>query len=49
MLLLIISRIKLFKLKLLFFIGTDYEDVYASIVDYFELLHKMNIMERTIR
>jgi len=26
--------------------GIDYEDAYAFIVDCFDLLHKMNIVER---
>jgi len=37
--------IKLMKLKPSFFMGIDYEDAYAFIVDCFYLLHKMNIVE----
>ena len=33
------------KLKPFFFMGIDFEDTYAFIVDCFELLHKMNIVD----
>ena len=40
--------IQFIKRKPLFFMGTNYDDVYAFTVSFFEFLHKMNIVKRLI-